>query len=157
MKEIWCIDLGFTSAYKTNESIRYFCGMLDALVFIPVDDIQKGLEYIQSQVPDGENKIALESLVSYFDATYISGTVRRIQRPGESGDVRLHLRCLLPLFHPPLWNVHEATLAGDDRTNNLCESWNNAFKHLVGHSHPSIWNVIQALQQEQSMMALTLL
>ena len=88
---------------------------------------------------------------------YISGTVQRIQRPGDSGDVRLHLRHLPPLFHPHLWNVHEATLAGDDRTNNLCESWNNAFKHLVGHSHPSIWVVIQALQQGQSVMALTLL
>jgi len=27
---------------------------------------------------------------------------------------------------------------GDHRTNNICESWNNRFSHLVGHSHPTL-------------------
>ena len=78
-------ELGLAFAYKTNESIRHFCGSW--LLF----------QYIQSQLLGGENKIAFESLVSYFDATHISGTVGRLQRPGDSGDVRLHLRRLPPL------------------------------------------------------------
>ena len=40
-----------------------------------------------------------------------------------------------------------------DRTNNQCESWNNAFKHLVGHSNPSILTVIKCIEKDAKMMA----
>ena len=43
-------------------------------------------------------------------------------------------------------NIHEATINDTDRTNNMCESWNHAFNHLVGRRHqiapwlpPSCW------------------
>ena len=41
------------------------------------------------------------------------------------------------LFPPPVWNVHDATLNNDPRTNMICEGWNNKFHNLVGTS-PSI-------------------
>ena len=41
-----------------------------------------------------------------------------------------------PRFPPAIWNVHDATMQGEARTNNACEAWNNGFKHLVGHSNP---------------------
>ena len=150
-------ELGLTTAYKTNDAIRHMCGMLDALAFLPIDDISNGLRYIQEAIPDGEYRFALESLVTYFDTTYINGALRRIQRPEETGGVKLHLRRMPPLFSPSLWNVHEATISGTVRTNNLCESCNHTFKHLVGNSHPSVWVVIQALQQDASMCSLTIL
>ena len=34
------------------------------------------------------------------------------------------------------------------RTNNVCEGWNNKFHSLVGHSHPTIWKLIETLQVE---------
>lgn len=34
----------------------------------------------------------------------------------------------------------------------MCESWNKAFKHLVGHSQPSLWTVINCLQKDASMV-----
>ena len=34
-------QLSLESAYKTNESIRHFCEMLDAGAFIPLDDVQE--------------------------------------------------------------------------------------------------------------------
>jgi len=34
------------------------------------------------------------------------------------------------------------------RTNNICESSNNRFAHLIGHSHPTIWKLINKLQEE---------
>jgi hypothetical protein len=45
-------------------------------------------------------------------------------------------------FPPSLWNVHDATLADKDRTNNLCESLNCGFASLVGHHHPSLWELV---------------
>ncbi len=37
----------------------------------------------------------------------------------------------------------------DHRANNLCEGWNNKFTRLVGHSHPTTWNCIAALQMNE--------
>jgi len=31
------------------------------------------------------------------------------------------------------WNVYKKTINGNHRTNNICESLNNTFSHLVGH------------------------
>ncbi|KAH3827978.1 hypothetical protein DPMN_129925 [Dreissena polymorpha] len=55
-------------------------------------------------------------------------------------DGRPRFRRTSPRFPPYVWNVHEATKLGEARTNNACESWNNGFKHLVGHANPSLWN-----------------
>ena len=44
-----------------------------------------------------------------------------------------------PRFQPAVWNVHDSTMAGRERTNNVCEGWNNGFGKLVGHKNPSIW------------------
>jgi len=44
-----------------------------------------------------------------------------------------------------------ATLADKDRTNNLCESWNCGFASLVGHHHPSLWTVVEVLQQDEAL------
>jgi len=35
--------------------------------------------------------------------------------------------------------VHEATLQNEERTNNICEGWNNSFASMVGHAHPFLW------------------
>ncbi len=55
-----------------------------------------------------------------------------------------------PRFPPTIWNVHEQTLNDDPRTNNIAESWNNKFRHLVGHKHPTIWNLIRGFQMEHA-------
>jgi hypothetical protein len=34
------------------------------------------------------------------------------------------------MFPPATWNVHDATVNGDARTNNMCEGWNNYFFNL---------------------------
>ena len=38
------------------------------------------------------------------------------------------------------------------RTNNMCQSWNNGFKHLVGNSNPSLWTVIACLQKDAALV-----
>jgi len=58
---------------------------------------------------------------------------------------------LPPLYPVDIWNVHETTLLGRSRTNNLCESWNNGLFQIVGHYHPSIWTLIDALRQDNAV------
>ena len=55
-----------------------------------------------------------------------------------------------------MWNVHEATLEGSARTNNVCEGWNNKFANLIGHNHPSIWKCIEGFQKDHSLVETTI-
>ena len=57
-----------------------------------------------------------------------------------------------PRFPTAIWNVHDATIQGEARTKNACEAWNNGFKHLVGHSNPSLWSVITCLQKDNAIV-----
>ena len=58
--------------------------------------------------------------IDYFDSTYISGRLRQ-QNPAQNQAVRLVLRRSPPMFPPAIWNVHDATVNGDARTNNMSE------------------------------------
>ena len=40
-------ELGKVHRYKTEEEFQHFCGMLDGLAFLPVDDVVDGFEYIR--------------------------------------------------------------------------------------------------------------
>ena len=39
----------------------------------------------------------------------------------------------------------------------VCEGWNNKFHSLVGHSHPTIWKLIETLQVKANRIASILL
>ena len=68
--------------------MKLFCGMLDGLAFLPVDQVQEGMDYLKAHTPD-----SLEPLVEYFDSTYVNGTFRRIQPPaGTDGDIQYKCR-----------------------------------------------------------------
>ena len=54
---------------------------------------------------------------------------------------------MLPLAN---WNVHDATVNGDARTNNMCKGWNNKFFNHVGDAQPSIWRVIEWCEKEEA-------
>ena len=60
------------------------------------------------------------------------------------------------LISPHRWNMHEVTMADRSRTNNVCEGWNNKFYSLIGHSHPTIWKLIETLQAEAARINSTL-
>ena len=55
------------------------------------------------------------------------------------------------LYPPPVWNVHDATIRGTERTNNSCEGWNNGMAGLVGHQHPSVFHLVSVLQQDAAL------
>ena len=128
--------------------------MLDGLAFLPLDDVLEGLAYLRDNTPEG-----LESLIDYFDSTYVSGGYRRIQPPPRpNGSVPpIRVSRMPPTYEPSIWNVHDITLAGGSRTNNICEGWNNAFMKLVGHAHTTIWRAIDSLRNDQALVATALL
>ena len=55
-----------------------------------------------------------------------------------------------PRFPPDLWNVRDATVNGDARTNNICESWNSRYSSLVAVNHPIFWRAVKFLKREEA-------
>ena len=143
-------QLGLVDQYHTDEEFKLFCGMLDGLAFLPLTDVTEGMTFLKGCTPEGT-----EALVEYFDSTYVTGSFRRIQR--LNGVERLHIRRRPPTFPQELWNVHDLTLQNDDRTNNFCEAWNHGFSKIVGHSHPSVWRLIQCLQEDEAQTRMLIL
>jgi hypothetical protein len=132
--------------------------MLDGLAFLPVNMVGEGMQYLKQNIPQS-NAEKLSELVDYFDVTYVSGGFRniRILPTQAAAECTVKLRRLNPLFPPVVWNVHDATLAGGARTNNLCESWNYGFQQLVGHANPSVWTCIDSIRKDEAIAATLLL
>ena len=133
-------ELGLVPRYRDDEEFK-LSGQLDALAFLPLDDITAGMMYLREITP-----LDAEPLVDYFDQTYVTGTYRHV-RAGHGPPV-MCARCVPPRFLPALWNVCEATIHGEPQTNNQCEGCNNRFTHLVRHMHPTIWVLIDAIWKE---------
>ncbi len=138
-------SLGLVQRYRNDEEFKLFCGMLDGLAFLPVDEVQDGMEYLKTITPEG-----LEPLLDYFDNTYVSGVYRHIQAPPlADGTVpAVRFRRHPPTYSPSIWNVHDITLNGGSRTNNICEGWNNSFTQLVGHAHPAARQLIDVNEKK---------
>ena len=68
----------------------------------------------------------------HFNQTYVSGG----GPPGGS------------YFPPHLRNARTRTIENSHRTNNIMEGWNLGFACLVGHTHPSLWNLIKKLRAD---------
>ena len=56
--------LGLVQRYREE---KLFCGMIDGLAFLPVDDVAEGMTYLRENTPEG-----LEPLLDYFDNAYVS-------------------------------------------------------------------------------------
>jgi hypothetical protein len=111
-------QLGLMPLYNNDDDFRLFCGMMESLAFLPVPYLTNGIHLLRTLCPDDLPEAA--ELLDYFDSTYISGRLRQ-QNPAQNQAVRLVLRRSPPMFPPAIWNVHDATVNGDARTNNMCE------------------------------------
>lgn len=135
-------ELGLQSEYMNNDDTKHFCGMIDGLAFLPIESVKEGMTVLKGTVLDH-----LSNLLDYFDNTYVPGPYRSVMM--KSGVLRFHRTP--PRFVPQIWNVHGATLHGQHRTN-ICESWNNGFRVLVGHPNPSLLTILSCLQKHCSLM-----
>ena len=84
-------ELGMAANYRHDDEFRHFCGMLDGLAFVPLDN---AMHYLRTVMP-----LSAAALVDYFDD--VSGSVRSL----TSGERRVP-----PRFAPTTWNMHAATL-----------------------------------------------
>ena len=73
-------------------------------------------------------------MLDYFDSTYVSGA------GGRS-----------PMAPPSIWNVRDATMNDGRRTNNICEGRNNGFANVVGHKHPSVWQLVGKMRHDDGL------
>ena len=138
---------GLQSLYNADQEVREFCGKIDGLAFLPVNDVKEGIKVLYDEAPEH-----LRCLVEYFDTNYVNGGFKVSQKRNDP--LRARLRRIPPKFAPHVWNVHCTTLEGGDRTNNQCESFNNAFKQLVGCSNPSLWLVSECIWEDIRMVSI---
>ncbi|CAN8019998.1 unnamed protein product [Ixodes persulcatus] len=120
-------ELGLINRYRTDDAFRKACGMLDGLAFVAPDLVPSGLPHIRDMAPDD-----MAEILAYFDSTYVSGTFRTLSRAGADGRLTTPVRRRCPEFPPELWNVMEATLRGEDRTNNACEGGTTPLNTSLG-------------------------
>ncbi|MPC21844.1 hypothetical protein E2C01_014845 [Portunus trituberculatus] len=81
---------GLKNLYEFNNEFRLFCGQLDALAFLPPEDVKEGMAHLRSTMPE-----EAAPLLEYFSSTYNSSQLRHHQpvtsRPA-SCIKSLHLR-----------------------------------------------------------------
>ncbi|KAG7174250.1 putative MULE transposase domain-containing protein 2 [Homarus americanus] len=85
-------ELGLTTIYKDSEGVKLFCGTVDILAFLPLEDIPAGIDYLRDHTPDG-----LEPFLTYFDQTYVTGSYRLARQYHDDDQVQaVHLRRIPP-------------------------------------------------------------
>ena len=123
-------QLGLATLYNTNDEFSLLSRKVNALAFLPVDDVTKGLEILQKSAPNQ----ALP-FMEYFKNTFVLGTFRKNGARSK------------PLFSPCEWNVYNQVLNGSARTTNAVEAWHRRFGVLV-RSKSNICTVIDAMRKE---------
>ena len=79
-------ELGLTNLYKESPEVRTFIGMIDALAFLPVDEVEQGMAHLKDVIPDHPG---MEELLNYFDSTYVTGTFRRVNNNDPDAPIRV--------------------------------------------------------------------
>ena len=69
------------SRYNEDAEFRLFCGQIDGLAFLPIDQVTEGFDHLMNIAPDGT-----DDLLSYFDQNYVNGTERPRNR--NNGNIR---------------------------------------------------------------------
>ena len=64
-------ELGLSVQKRNDDEFRLFCGMIDGLAFLPVNDVQTGVAHLRRVAP-----AAALPLLNYFDETYVTGSTR---------------------------------------------------------------------------------
>ena len=65
--------LGSATAYKSDDDLHLFCGMIDARAFLPLADIASGMAYLRIIAAANATQ-----LLDFFDETYLSGSCRTV-------------------------------------------------------------------------------
>jgi len=98
--------------YVDDREVRQQIQHVLGLPFLPLDDVIDVFNDMEDDLSD-----AVLEVYEYFEKTYLVGTPGRGRR-----------RAVPPRYPPAIWNVYEAVIHDDHRTNNMVESFHNTFQ-----------------------------
>ena len=122
---------GLQERYGQDADFALAVRMIPALAFVPVGDVPDYYEALENSLPED-----VDPILSYLEKYYVG-------RLTANGQQRT------PMFPIPLWNVHNDTILGQDRTNNAHEGWQRRFVSQVTCHHPTLWKFINCLKAEE--------
>ena len=125
-------SLGFTNLYNTDPDFALKAKMIIAIAFVPLNKVDEYVDALATELSQ-----ELHDLLNWFEDTYVG-------RPNRRGNGRR-----APLFRREIWNLHQRTLNGEDRTNNNAEAAHRRLKYEFGMQHPTIWKLIDGLRKVQ--------
>ena len=123
--------------YRTDDQFALEMRCLAALAFVPPSDVQQ-VYWILKQRPTFQRPGQMQEFLTYFESTWVG-------KRTTSGT----WAWTPPQFPISLWNVHDATLNDQHRTNNSVEGWHTRFQTLMGSHHPTIFKFLEVLQLEE--------
>lgn len=130
-------ELGLKTTYGSDSEFALHTRMLYGLAYLPTADVPAALEVIRLSMPP-----AGQAIIEYFDRTYVNGPVIRTMRSQE----RVHREAMFP---PSMWNVAERFNNDLPTTTNHVEAWHRRLQTLIVFDHPSFFNCLHKLRQEQ--------
>ena len=119
-----------STGYKQRSLLHTLVRRLMMLAMVPTNDVPDAFNAIVDNIPD---TLDMDPLLGYYEKTWIVGLSGRRAR-----------------FPPESWNQTDRVETDLNRTNNYCESFNKTFADVVGHSNPTIFNFLSAVQLEQA-------
>ena len=126
--------------YQDDDEFSLLIRSISALAFVPEEDVEDAFLtmeiHIRETYADDANIDAIDSVLDYFEDTYI-GRSRR-------GRARAQ-----PKFPIGLWNVVSRTEMDLPRTNNNVEGWHNRFSSIINGAHPTLWKFLENLKAEE--------
>ena len=92
IQSIWRkpLALGLANMYEISDYFRLFCGQIDALAFLPVEEVTDGMIHLKDTVLE-----EAETWLEYFNSTYVSGQLRPRRHHDGLG---LNFRLTSPIF-----------------------------------------------------------
>ncbi|XP_065323683.1 uncharacterized protein LOC135930822 [Gordionus sp. m RMFG-2023] len=96
--------LGLESEYRTDETLSFFCGMMDGLAFVPLCDMDNAMTFLRSVTPSNGKDI-----LDYFNKNYVNGN---LEQSTLSDEERTNNQCegwnhrfsnLVGNKHPSIW------------------------------------------------------
>ncbi|KAK4885771.1 hypothetical protein RN001_002042 [Aquatica leii] len=129
-KHIGQLQLG--NMYNNNPDFSLKVRMITALAFVRIPDLDQAIDVLAEELP-----AELEPLLEWYEDNYLERINRR-----ENGRRS-------PLFPVDMWNLHERTLNGEDRTNNHAEASHRRLQTELAMDHPTIWKLIEGLKKVQ--------
>jgi hypothetical protein len=126
---------GLAQLYGQDADFALAIRCLPAIALLRIQDVERAFIELCN---DPNFPPQAEQIADYWEDNYIG-------RPGRAGGPRR-----APLFPRVLWNVHERTVAEQERTNNHVEGWHRAFQTMIAGHSPNIFRFIEVLKLEQS-------